>query len=356
VFQASLANRDGVAAISLKATEDAANPRIARLDTAWTTASPGQRNTLRLGDSLDQAGTWGRPVRFGGLQYGTDLDRGAAVVAPPAWWSARLIAARANWPHALPGVAGGEPAITQPSRTAFALTPPGMVDRACAVGFLRSNYGLDGDRYGPLFASATLRRGLSEDVTTELRGGAQEGVGNGGIAFVVRLKGLGTLSAATAASRGDTGTGRLAQTGFEYRRAGFSASIQSQWASSEFRQLGVADEGVPPRYWSVARASYDAARHGVFGLGYAALARHNEALSEAAEATYRVALGRVSSLTLSVSRRFAPEPGTSLMLVLTFPLDHLAARATPARAANGSWLFGRSPEPTTLARSPADEG
>jgi len=278
-------------------------------------------------------------MRFGGLQYGTDLGNGA-FAAPPAWRSAHLIAARADWPHALPGMADGGPAVMQPSRSAFALTPPGMVDRACAVGFLRSNYGLEGDRYGPPFASGTLRRGISENITTELRGGAQEGVGNGGIALVVRLKGLGTLSAATAASRGDAGAGRLTQTGFEYRRARFSASIQSQWASSGFRHLGIADEGAPPRYWSVARATYDAARHGVFGLGYAALARYNETLSETAEATYRVGLGRVSTLTLSVSRTFAAEPDTSLMLVLTFPLDHLAVRPTPARAA--AFLLSRS--------------
>lgn len=340
VFRATLANRYGVAAISLKASEDAANPRIARLDTAWTAAVPGGRDMLRLGDSLDQAGNWGRPVRFGGFQYGADAGNGSAFVAPPAWRGVHLIAAPGNSPHALPGTADGAPALTPPSRTALALTPPGKVDRAYAVGFLRSNYGLEGDRYGPPFASATLRRGMSDDVTTELRGGAQDGIGNGGIAFVVRLKGLGILSAATAASCGDAGTGRLAQTGFEYHHAGLSASIRSQWASSEFRHLGVADESVPPRYWSVAHATYDAARHGVFGLGYAALARYNEALSEAAAATYRVAVGRASSLTLSVSRTFAPEPATSLMLALTFPLDRSASRATPAKA--GAFLLSRS--------------
>jgi outer membrane usher protein FimD/PapC len=330
VFQANLANRYGVAGIRLRATEDAGDPRITRLDTAWTAALPGQREALRLGDSVDQAGAWGHPLRFGGLQYGTDLDRGAAFAAPQE--------------------------VMQPSRTAFALTPPGTVDHTCAIGFLRSNYGLDGDRYGPAFASATLRAGISENLTTEFRGGAQEGVGNGGVALVARVSGLGTLSAATAASRGDSGSGRLAQTGFEYRHAGLSASIQAQWASSEFRQLGVAAEGVPPRYWSVARAAYDAARHGVFGMGYAALARYDETLTEAAEATYRVAFGRASTLTLSLSRTFEPEPDTSLMLVLSFPLDPLggAGAATTRRAANGVWTFGRSAGPLSL--SPFDEG
>jgi len=332
VLEARLADGYGVGAIRLRVGQEPGNPRVARLDTSWSAAVPGQRDTLRLGDSIDQPGTWGRQVRFAGLHFGTDL--GSHLAAAP------------------PKVPEAANAMYVP-RAAPTLVQPGLVERTYAAGFLRRNYGLDGDRYGAPFAAATVRLGVSEDVTTELRGNAQQGVGNGGIAFLVRLKGLGLITAAAAASDSAEGTGTLAQTGFEYRRAGFSASVCSAWASSEFRQLRLEDESIPPRHWSVASATYDAARYGVIAIGYAAPAGDDEALRDTIRGTYRLAVGPLSTLTLSVSHTSAPEPDTSLMLVVTFPLDRLA-RTTGARAAAAASvmrMFDRHPKPTTLAHS-----
>jgi hypothetical protein len=328
VFEASLSNGHGVGAIRLKADQEAENPRIARLDTTWTTAVPGQRDTLRLGDSVNQSGIWGRPVRFGGLHYGTDLGSGLTTDA-----------------------------VTQLPRPALALVQPGFVDRAYAVGFLRSNYSLEGDRYGEPFASATLRFGVSEDLTTEVRGSAQSGVSNGGIAFLVRLNGLGLITAAAASSNSEAGSGHLAQTGFEYQRGRLSASISSAWASSEFRRLRLDDEDIPPRYWSVASATFDTARYGVFGIGYAAVA-DDEGLWETLQGTYRIAVGPHSTLTVSVSQTFAPELDTSLMLTVTLPLDRVV-RTGGARAgvaASTTWIFERYPQPTPVAHPFSGEG
>jgi outer membrane usher protein len=359
VYQTSLSSSYGVGVVSLSARQDAGNPRVTRLDTTWTTAIPGQRDTLRLGDSINQPGIWGREVRFGGLHYGTNLATQPVSVAPLSWPSgaSRLIGVGRNLPYTLSGIPQAGPALLPPtSFAAPALMRPGLADRAYAVGFLRSNYGLDGDRYGPLFASATLRRGISDDVTTELRGSAQQGAENGGIAFLARLKGLGVLSAATAASRGDAGFGTLARTGFEHRRGSFGASIQSQWTSPGFRQLGVGEESMPARYWSAARATYDSARHGAFGLGYAVLAQRNQALSESLQGTCRIAVGKATTLTLEFSRTVAPERDTSLMLVFTLPLDLVRTVNAKAGAASGFRMFDRTPTPAILSRSAFWEG
>jgi outer membrane usher protein len=337
VFEASLSNGYGVGTVRLKSDQEPGNARVARLDTTWTAEVSGQRDTLRLGDSINQSGTWGRPVRFGGLHYGTDL--GGPLAATP--WSA---------PEAVD---------TLTPRVAPALVRPGSVDRAYAVGFLRSNYGLDGDRYGAAFASATIRFGVSEDVTAELRGSAQRGIGNGGVALQVQVNGLGLLTAAAAASDSEAGAGRLAQTGFEVQRGRFSAAISAAWASAEFRQLQANDEGIPPRYWSIASATYDADRYGAFGIGYAALAGGDEGLEETLRGTYRVAVGPLSTLAVSVAQTFGPEPDTSLMLTVTLPLDRPTRRSRARAAAASSttmWLVDRHPQPATAANAFSEEG
>jgi outer membrane usher protein len=337
VFEASLSNGYGVGTVRLKSDQEPGNARVARLDTTWTTEVSGQRDTLRLGDSINQPGTWGRPVRFGGLHYGTDL--GGPLAATP--WSA-------------PEAVG-----TLTPRVAPALVRPGFVDRAYAVGFLRSNYGLDGDGYGAAFASATIRFGVSEDVTAELRGSAQRGIGNGGVALQFRLDGLGLVTAAAAASDSEAGTGRLAQTGFEVQRGRFSASVSAAWASAEFRQLQPDDAGIPPRYWSVASATYDTTRYGVFGIGYAALADGDEGRQETVQGTYRVAVGPLSTLAVSVAQTFGPEPDTSLMLTVTLPLDPPTSESRARAGAASSttmWLVDRPSRPATAASAFSDEG
>jgi outer membrane usher protein len=125
VLEARLADGYGVGAIRLRVGQEPGNPRVTRLDTTWSAAVPGQRDTLRLGDSIDQPGTWGRQVRFAGLHFGTDLGSHLAAAPPEVPEAANAMYA----PRAAP-----------------ALLQPGLVDRAFAAGFLRRNYGLDGDR------------------------------------------------------------------------------------------------------------------------------------------------------------------------------------------------------------------
>ena len=56
---------------------------LARLDTTWTRDFPDQLATLRLGDSISTPGAWGRAVRFGGVQYGTNFSTQPSLVTTP---------------------------------------------------------------------------------------------------------------------------------------------------------------------------------------------------------------------------------------------------------------------------------
>jgi outer membrane usher protein len=54
-----------------------------RLDATWTIDMPKQMRTLRLGDSINQPGAWGRALRFGGIQYGTNFATRPGFVTLP---------------------------------------------------------------------------------------------------------------------------------------------------------------------------------------------------------------------------------------------------------------------------------
>jgi outer membrane usher protein len=325
VFQANLLSRHGIGTIRLMSIQSAAEAKVTRLETTWSMDFPGRPERLRLGDSVNRMGAWGRPFRFGGLQFGTNLAGESASITPPSWLIRGMTYGPAAAPQIPPtGIPDGDPAVAQMSRASFDLMAPGVVDHTVAIGFLRPDFALDDNRYGSPFASALLRRGVSEHLTAELRGGAQPGVGNCGIAAHVRVPGLGILTGATAISESEAGVGTLAQTGFEYRFADFSASIRSHWSTYEFHPLGPAGESVAPRQWSVARARYDGRRYGIAEMAYVTLARYDDALNRALEANYRVVVGKASTITLHASRTFAPEPDVSLMLAMTLPLERLA--------------------------------
>ncbi len=57
--------------------------QLARLDTAWTRDFPDRMATLRVGDSFSSPGGWGRAVRFGGVQFGTNFSTQPMLVTTP---------------------------------------------------------------------------------------------------------------------------------------------------------------------------------------------------------------------------------------------------------------------------------
>ena len=59
-----------------------------RLDTTWTRDMPERLATLRVGDGISAPGAWGRAVRFGGVQFGTNFATQPTLITTP------LLAAR----------------------------------------------------------------------------------------------------------------------------------------------------------------------------------------------------------------------------------------------------------------------
>jgi len=68
------------------------------------------------------------------------------------------------------------------------------------------------------------------------------------------------------------------------------------------------------------------------------------------KANHRLAAGRVRSVTLGVSRTFAPEPEVSVTLARTYSLDRVTLTVgAKAQAAKDDRMIRRDSAPSTIA-------
>ncbi|MGN6314165.1 MAG: fimbria/pilus outer membrane usher protein, partial [Rhodanobacteraceae bacterium] len=186
-----------------------------RLDTTWTQDHPAQMASLRIGDSISGASSWGRSIRFGGVQWATNFATQPTFVTLPTlmlkgvavapstvdYYVDNVLRLRRNVPvgpftiQDLPVVTGQgearmvvtdllgrEQVVTQPFYASSNLLAKGLRDFSYELGFERENYGLDSNDYGRLAAIGTERRGLSDNLTGEVhaeitRGRQAAGIG-----------------------------------------------------------------------------------------------------------------------------------------------------------------------------------
>ncbi len=215
---------------------------LTRLDTAWTYSDPATMRTYAGGDFISSGLAWTRPIRMGGLQmrrnFGLRPDlvtipvpELAGTAAVPSAVDIYLNGVR-TYSNDIPGgpfVVDGLPVITGPGvarvvvrdtttgqeteteiafYTSTLLLKPGLADYALEAGFARRDYGIESDSYdGHPIGSASLRYGLTHDLTLEAHGEAGAGLlnGGGGLALGLGRWGVGSLAGAVSAFDGDTG-------------------------------------------------------------------------------------------------------------------------------------------------------
>ncbi|MET0517906.1 MAG: fimbria/pilus outer membrane usher protein [Burkholderiaceae bacterium] len=259
---------------------DGSSPaRFVRLDTRWQMDDPQAMNRLIVGDSIGQPGAWGRAVRFGGLQWGTDFSlrpgflsfplptlRGEATLPstmdiyvnnsqrlqgrlqPGAFDITDLpvVTGQGEIRTVVRDLLGREQVVVQPYYVSPQLLKPGLRDYSIELGALRQDYGVRSDRYGRALLSATERRGLSDSFTREFRAelmGAQQTLGASGIWLWPRL-GTGVFSLAASHDRAQ-GAGWLAGVALDRQSQDWSGSVQLRRASAHFAQIGQSAGSAP---------------------------------------------------------------------------------------------------------------
>lgn len=334
--------------------------RWARLDTTWTMDMPQRMQSLRFGDAIGRAGAWGRAVRFGGLQWGTNFAtqpgfiafplptlRGEAALpstldvyldnnrllqsevpaGPFDITNVPVVTGQGELRLVVRDLLGRQQVITQPYYTSPQLLRPGLHDFSVELGAVREDYGIASARYGRLMAVATDRFGIQAGFTRELRAelrGDQQTLGAGGVWLLPALlpataAPAGTLSASAAASHGRRGGGRLLALGLDRQARELSFGVRTQYASRDFVQIGQLP-GFTPRRTLTASLGLPLGGNAV-GVSYVRQSTWQGDQHRLLSASYSLRLGAATQLGLYALRDYGGASDTSFGVIFTVAMD-----------------------------------
>ncbi len=322
-----------------------------RLDTTWTFDLPERMQSVHLGDAISRAGTWGRAVRFGGVQWGSNFAtqpnfisfplpilRGEAVLAstfdvyvdsvrrlhgevPPGPFdlpSIPVINGQGEIELVVSDLLGRQQLITQPYHVSQRMLKPGLHDFSYEAGVVRENYGVESARYGRFMLATTDRFGVSPGFTRELRAEvmrAQFTVGAGGVWL---LPGFGTFNLAAAIGHGPRGGGRLLAAGAERQTKNIRFSLHAEYAQRSFVQIGRIPEFAPRRTIS-ASLGVPVGGSGL-GIGYVQQTTWQGDATRLLSANYSVRLGQRGQIGFYAMRNVARESKLTVGVMLSLAL------------------------------------
>lgn len=271
LLEAGVFNQQGVGTSTFLWQNRGTPHDLTRLETAWTHDDPESISRFQLGDSITRAGTWGRAVRFGGLQWRSNFDTQPGFVTypqpsvmgiaalpstvdiyvnntrrlsqslPPGPFEISnmpVITGAGEVQLVVKDMLGRQQIITQPYYASPSLLRQGLDDHSYEIGSVRQDYGLFSNHYGQAFAAATHRYGVGDRFTRELRAEIMSNQQTAGMGGVYLWPSFGTAQAALAASHSQEGNGASFLTGIERVSRRLSWSAQEQISSSRFTELG----------------------------------------------------------------------------------------------------------------------
>lgn len=331
------------------------DPGWTRLETTFTRNWPETHRTLRLGDSATRIGMWGRSVYYGGVQFGTNYALTPGFVTQPIPIVRGVSAAPSTvdlyvngvlrqttqvpaGPFAVDNTAvltgggearlvvrdilGREVVITQPFFTSSNLLAHGLSDWTLDAGSVRRDLGLASASYGEGFGAATWRRGITDELTTELRTELSGSVRTAGLGVVAVLPGTVLGRAAVTTSRAeDAGSGRQWLLGVERQWLTTVIQAQVQGASIGFRSLGQTRQDQVNRLQAGLNVSHTAAGFGTVSFAAVRSSFWSRDPLTTVSVNYTRRLFSQSSLTASWSRASGSGQGSAVGLSVLIPLE-----------------------------------
>ena len=388
-LELGLFGNQGVLTSTMVANVEPLQRQFARLDTAWTRDFPDRMATLRVGDSFTSPGGWGRAVRFGGVQFGTNFSTQPMLVTTPllaahgeavvpstvdVFVNGRPVASESVPPGPfsidhLPVLTGAgqlqvvvtdalgrQQVLTQPYYSGTALLRPDLAEYSFELGSIREDYGHRSFAYGDMLGVASYRRGVTDTLTAGARAEAQaNGIYALGADAAWQAGVAGIVNAQIAAGGDASGAGFLAGLGIEHSGERFSAFAQTQYASRSFVQSGMADLVYKPRQRTFAGMGFDFGRHGNVQVAYGLQSHYDSATVQTFGLSYSLGLGALGYLGLFASHSIAGEQDTSLLLNWTLALGD--RRTLGASLQQTSGASGGFQAATSLQRDlPAGSG
>jgi len=358
-------NRFGFGTSTFLAHDGEGARRFVRLDTTWTRDDPSSLTSLNIGDGISRTGAWGRAVRFGGVQWGTNFAtqpdfvpfplpsvRGEATLPSTVDLyvdnALRLSRNVPYGPFEIPrapvitgdgqvrlvvrDVLGRETVVTQPYYVGASLLQAGLHDYTYEAGFRRNRFALESNDYGEFFAAGTHRAGLSDQLTGEIRGELLAKQQTIGVAASYLIPALGVASASTAASRSDQGAGGFMSLGVERQGRPVSFGVETRLATARFAQIGGWPDYAVPRNVYLARASFAAGRSGSAFVSYVHQVNRNARETKFVTAGYSVSVMNNFYLSVFGLQSLGEDRARSVGVNVTYALG---SRTTASANWNG---------------------
>lgn len=328
-----------------------------RLETTFTKDLPELNRSLWLGDTSTRTGMLGRNVYFGGIRFGTNFALTPGYVSQPLPALTGLSAAPSTvelyvndvlrqtsnvptGPFALDNfpiltgngdarivvrdLLGRETVIQQSFFTNSQLLAVGLNDWSAEAGSVRRDLGTANANYGPEFVSGLWRHGFNKSLTLEGRAAVTSKLDmlQIGAAAALPLQMLGRVAIAGSREK-EMGNGTQWLLGLEHQGLRFSAYLEAQGASNDFRDLGQEVTVTPIKSQLAGNISYASDSLGTFGFGFAKIQQYNNPAVTTFSANYSKRVGARSSLVLNASEAITSGVSNrSVGLTLVVPLDN----------------------------------
>lgn len=355
---------------------------VQRLDTYWRSSFPSRLFQLQLGDIATRGPGWTRPVRLGGMMIERNFAlRPDVVTIPLAGYEGRadlpstvevyagsVLAYTAEVPAGpfsirdlplaagsgvarlvLRDVTGKETQADLPFLITDQLLRSGASDFAVSAGRPRLGAGTQSDRYADeVFATGTLRYGLTDSIT--LSGHAEGGLNlaMGGIGTTFRIGTLGTASISLAHSETETSDGTLIDISSEFQIGQLRASgrlVQTQGSFADIAAqtadpaAGASSGSEFPK--GIAQLSLSHPIPDLPGSGANLFLSDIQRTAGNAEQTFGISysqmIGRQSSLTLSAAAIRGEREDSVAGISLHVPLGPRSSVGSSSERTNSGW-------------------
>ncbi|MDJ0611778.1 MAG: fimbria/pilus outer membrane usher protein [Kiloniellales bacterium] len=350
-------------------------PNYLRLDSTLVHDVPEDRMTYRLGDSISRGGQWGRPVRFGGIQVGTNFATQPDFVTFPTVTitgdaalpsSVDVIAANSSrFRDEIPSgpfviedlpvvtgagevtavvtdVLGRETIISQDYYTSPELLRAGLHDFSVELGLPRQDFGEESNEYddeGTLL-SGTYRYGWSDNFTGELHGEFDWNRQAVGFGFAAPVDVYGVVDGAVAGSLDEGDRGGLLQLGFERSAGDISIAAFGRMTIGDYTDLGV-DEGLSSSdREGRLRLSVPLGGFGSLSGSYTYRDFDDDPNENILTGTYSLTVRQVGTLNVTAFSTFGGDNETVVSANLTIPLGPRSNVSGGVQARAGSEYVG----------------
>lgn len=278
--------------------------RAVRLDTTYTWSNPRTLRQVLVGDLISQGPTWVRALRLGGFGISSDFAlrpdlvtfpvpsfSGSVTVpstvslmvndsqllsrpvpaGPFAIAEIPVVTGAGRVSMTVTNALGQRSRVTLPFYASRRLLAAGLQSYSFEAGWIRRQWGLLSNDYGPFAAYATWRRGLTDYLTVEAHAQTTPGLFMSGVGGAVRLGTIGIATASLAVSGGPRGpaTQYAISIGRRARRLSFGLSLVV--AGAAFQDVAAVNGEPVPRKQLYATLGTSLGRYGNLGVAYAGL-------------------------------------------------------------------------------------